>query len=102
MIPPVILEGTVEWCFASRDANNIPIVADATVTYQVYADGVAMGGISGVAAALDSPTLTGAYRIAFVAAAASGFARGSKYTIIARWEVDGGDDRMEIEQFLVT
>lgn len=81
-VPPVELDGTVEIGVVTENGVGVPTDADAAPTYRVYDGGSLVG--TGTAAALDNPTLSGTYRIAFTAASGT-YNRGRNYLAVVEW-----------------
>lgn len=94
----VRLGETIGWVVESRTATLAPVAADDNPTYRVY-DGTTLL-LTGTSSPFDSSEITGGYRISIEASTANGFERGHTYTIVALWEINGGD-RQEIATFSV-
>lgn len=84
---PFRLAADVSGIVISRLATLAPEDADSPPTYRVYSGTTLL--TTGTTVAFDDNVLNGAYRFAFAATQALGFARGGKYDLIATWQVSG-------------
>lgn len=97
-VGPVRLGEEVNVIFQSRTQALAPVAADSPPAFRVY-DGTTLLA-TGVCTTFDSGNITGAYRAGITASTGNGYARGRTYTVVAIWEVSGGD-RQEIGTFNV-
>ena len=94
------LESTLTFLILTTNTSSVPTASDATPTYEVYSSSFAAPILTGGTTVAVSGK-TGAYYPNLSVTAASGFAAGQIYHLVASWSISAAA-RQQVYEFLVT